>query len=178
VPAVDPGPEFWTEFSREMHLKLVQADQAGQMAPPPRSIWWRRLPYLVGVPGLAALLLWIGVSYLQPGRPGLAPTARMVHKEMQAKPPVAEMARKPQPAPAPALPPSDEDQNFIYASKHLGGNHDANVGEALGMEDELDDLDATLAGMTPQEKEAFLKKLSRHKRDGSCLTNFSAVFWA
>ena len=27
TPVADPGPEFWREFSREMHLKLVQADQ-------------------------------------------------------------------------------------------------------------------------------------------------------
>jgi hypothetical protein len=178
MPAADPGPEFWTEFSREMHLKLVQADQAGQMAPAPRSVWWSRLPYLVGAPGLAALLIWVGVSYLQPGRPGLAPTAQRAYKEMPSKPAPAAMARKPRPAPSPALPPSDEDQNFIYASKHLGGDKSAKRGEDLGLEDDLDDLDETLAGMTPQEKEAFLKKLSGHKRDGSCIRSFSTVYWA
>lgn len=175
TPAVDPGPEFWAEFSREMHLKLVQAEQTGQPAAPPRSVWWARLPYLVGVPGLAALLLWVGVSYLNPGRPALSPTAQVAHQEIPAKAPVAEMARERRAAPAPALPPSDEDQNFVYASKPLGGH---NGGEDMALEDELDDLDATLTGMTPQEREAFLKKLSGHKRDGSCLKKFSAVFWA
>jgi hypothetical protein len=178
IPAADPGPEFWAGFSREMHLKLVQADQAGEMAAPSPSLWWRRLPYLVGVPGLAALLLWVGVSYLHTGRPGLtpaAPVAPLAKQESPAQAPAAEMAREQKAAPTRALPPSEEDKNFVYASKKLGGG---NGDEDSNLEDELDDLDATLTGMTPQEKEAFLKKLSGHKRDGSCLKRFSAVFWA
>ena len=37
TPVADPGPEFWTEFSREMHLKLVQAGQESQAAPAPAA---------------------------------------------------------------------------------------------------------------------------------------------
>ena len=33
APVADPAPEFWGEFSRELHLKLVQAAQDGQAAP-------------------------------------------------------------------------------------------------------------------------------------------------
>ena len=33
APVADPAPEFWGEFSRDLHLKLVQAAQEGQAAP-------------------------------------------------------------------------------------------------------------------------------------------------
>lgn len=181
APVADPGPEFWSEFSRQMHLKLVQADQAGQMAPTPWSPWWGRLPYLVGAPALAGLLIWLAVGYLNPQRPGPAPTAQMAKSAPPAATaPVTEMAKEKSAAPAAkmaatpqALPPSDETKNFIYASQRNG-----NGGEEMAPDDELDDLEATLAGMTPQERDAFLKKLSQHEKDGSCLRKFSAIAFA
>ena len=95
APVADPGPEFWRQFSREMHLKLVRADQAGQMAPAPRSPWWGRLPYLVGAPALAGLLIWVAVGYLNPERPGPAPTAQMAKSAPPAvTAPAAEMAKE------------------------------------------------------------------------------------
>ncbi len=39
------------------------------------------------------------------------------------------------------------------------------------------DLDAELAGMTDQEKNAFLNKLHQHKKDGSCIEGFSFCSW-
>ena len=39
---------------------------------PARSSWWGRIPYLVGASALAALLLWVAVSYLTPRQPGPA----------------------------------------------------------------------------------------------------------
>jgi hypothetical protein len=182
APVADPGPEFWNDFSREMHLRLVRADQAGQMAPAPRSPWWGRLPYLVGAPALAGLLLWVAVGYLNPERPGPAPTAPMARSAPPAaKAPVSEMAKPKSASPvaekmaaAPqVLPPSDEPKNFVYVSKLTG-----NGGEEMAPDDDLDDLDATLAGMTPQEREAFLKKLSRQGKDGSCIRKCSALAWA
>ena len=161
APKADPGPEFWGEFSREMHLKLVRAAQAGEMAPA-RSVWWGRLPYLVGAPTLAALLLWVAVGYLNPERPGLTP-APMAQQESVR---VEKLAAAPQ---APAGVP-EEPRNFVNVAKTNG--------DEAAQDDELDDLDATLAGMTPQEREAFLKKLSHHERDGSCLTRYSAIFSA
>ena len=179
--AADPGPEFWTEFSRQMHLKLVQADQAGQMAPTPTSPWWGRLPYLVGAPALAGLLLWLAVSYLTPERPGTAPTGQLATTaQPAAKTPVAEIVKEKSAVPAEkmaavpqALPPSDETKNFIYTSQRNG-----NGGEEMAPDDEPDDLEATLAGMTPQERDAFLKKLCQHEKDGSCLRKFSAIAFA
>ena len=181
APVADPGPEFWHQFSREMHLKLVQADQAGKMAPAPRSLWWGRLPYLVGAPVLAGLLLWVAVGYLNPERPGPAPTAQMAKSAPPAvTAPAAEMAKEKSAAPAEkmaaapqALPPSDETKNFVNVSKS-NGNH----GEEAVPDDESDDLDSTLAGMTPQEREAFLKKLSQCEKDGSCIRRCSAIAWA
>jgi len=162
APAADPGPEFWAEFSREMHLKLVQASQEGQLAPA-RSVWWGRLPYLVGAPALAGLILWVAVGYLNPERPGMAPPPQMA-KEKSAGALEKLVAKRPAlPAPAPS-------QGFVYVRN--GGD------EAPPEEDFGDDLDSTLAGMTAQEKEAFLKKLSRHTKDGSCIRRCSAVSWA
>lgn len=178
VPMADPGQEFWSEFSREMHLKLVQAGQAGRMAPAPRSAWWGRLPYLVGAPALAGLLLWMAVGYLNPERPGLAPVPQMTKSAPPAAaPPAAEMAKQKSAAPVAeklaaspqALPPSDETKNFVYASKSTGHN-----GDELA-DDDLDDLDSTLAGMSHEEREAFLKKLNRHEKDGSCIRLFTTA---
>lgn len=162
APAADPGPEFWTEFSREMHLKLVQASQKGRLAPA-RSVWWGRLPYLVGAPALAALILWVAVGYLNPEKPGMAPPAQMAKEKSAGT--AKELAAKPRALPAP-----DSSQGFVYVRN--GGD------EAPPDEDFGEDLDSTLAGMTAQEKEAFLKKLNRHKKDGSCLRRYSAVSWA
>jgi len=181
APVADPGTEFWSEFSREMHLKLVQADQEGKMAPAPRSFWWGRLPYLVGGPALAGLLLWVAVGYLNPERPVMTPAPQMVKSEKPSvAAPAAEMAKQKSAtglaekmAVAPqALPRSDETQNFVYVSKSIGHN-----GDEMTPDEELDDLDSTLAGMTPQEKEAFLKKLSQHEKDGSCLRRCSVIAW-
>lgn len=173
APKADPGPEFWTEFSREMHLKLVRAAQAGQMAPA-RSVWWGRIPYLVGAPALAALLLWVAVGYLNPERPGLAPPPQVARSAAPAvTAPVAEMAKEKSPGPAEkmaAAPPAGvpvEAKSFVNVSR--------NSGDEAPPEEDLDDLDSTLAGMTPQEREAFLKKLSQHEKDGSCLTRYSAI---
>jgi anti-sigma factor RsiW len=162
APKADPGPEFWTEFSREMHLKLVRAAQEGEMAPA-RSVWWGRIPYLVGAPALAALLIWIGVGYLNPERPGLTPAPQVAQQESVSP---EKMAAAPQ---SPAGVP-EEPKNFVNVAKTNG--------DETAPDDELDDLDATLAGMTPQEREAFLKKLSQHEKDGSCLTRYSVISWA
>lgn len=63
APAADPAPEFWGEFSRDLHLKLVQAAQEGQTAPAAAGRRWFRLPYLLGAPALAALLLYVAVQF-------------------------------------------------------------------------------------------------------------------
>ena len=69
APVKDPAPEFWGEFSRELHLKLVQAAQEGQAAPASTSPRWFRLPYLLGAPAMAALLLYVAVQFTGTGAP-------------------------------------------------------------------------------------------------------------
>ena len=105
APKADPGPEFWTEFSREMHLKLVRAAQEGQMAPA-RSVWWGRIPYLVGAPALAALLLWVAVGYLNPERPRLTPAAPVAQQESVSPEKLAAAPQAPAGAP-------EEPKNFV-----------------------------------------------------------------
>jgi hypothetical protein len=55
-------------------------------------------------------------------------------------------------------------------------------GEEMPPDDDLDllngDLDSTLAGMTEKEREAFLKRVRQHEKDGSCTRKYSAIFWA
>jgi hypothetical protein len=69
APAADPAPEFWVEFSRDLHLKLVQAAQEGQAEPAAAGRRWFRLPYLLGGPALAALLIYVAVQFTGPGAP-------------------------------------------------------------------------------------------------------------
>ncbi len=161
VPVADPGPEFWNDFSREMHLKLVQAVQEGKPAPAPaRSAWWawHRVPYLVGIPALVVLLIWVAVSYQ--GRRVAGLSAPQVAQQESA-------AKKEKVAAAPQAPAYQEPKKFIYVSR-TGGNESADFVDP-------DDLDATLSNMTPQQKEAFLRRLSEHQKDGSCLKESSLI---
>jgi hypothetical protein len=152
APVADPAPEFWREFSRELHLKLVQAVQEGQAAPVAPSPRRFRLPYLVGGPAVAVLLLWVAVQLTGPGAP-VPDQARVKGKStanMAAAPPRALAP----PAPMAAAPHSEE---FVPVALSNGANLPV---EEVDISDW--DLDAELAGMTDQEKERFLKKL--HQR--------------
>jgi hypothetical protein len=158
-PVADPGPEFWNDFSRELHLKLVQAAQEGRMAPA-RSSWWGRIPYLAGASALAALLIWVAVSHQTPRQPGPA-SPQIVQKEGTTEKLAA----------APQAPAGQEPNNYLYVS--------SNHGEGTPPEEDLgDDLDSTLSGMTAQQKETFLKRLSQQQKDGSCLKRYSSISWA
>jgi anti-sigma factor RsiW len=169
APVPDPGPEFWTGFSRDMHLKLVQAaqeDQA-QAAPPPPRRW--RWPYLLGAPALAVLLLWVAGQFSGPGTPG--------QHQARVKPPAASrVAKVAKTAPAPpsrvaAIPPGGMEQFTTVAL-------DASSAAPMEEEDITGwDLDAELAGMTEQEKESFLHKLDQREKDGSCIVEYSFCSW-
>ena len=179
APVADPGPEFWTQFSRELHLKLAQAAHASPEGFPAPKPWYGRLPYLLGVPALAALVLWVAVLFISPERPGLGPQPQMA--QQQAVPEKgAPAARMPAPAPAKmARVPLEEVPVGARSDPFTQASLEAN--RSLP-EDDLDisswDLDAELSGMTDEEKEAFLKKLHQHQKDGSWLARFSAVSWA
>ena len=170
TPVADPPSEFWHEFSRDMHLKLVQAAQDGQAAPVAARPRWLRLPYLLGAPAVAVLLLYVAVQLTGPGAP--VRDQALVKQE-----PAAKMAAVPQKAPAPLA--------KVPQAATLPVEQFSTVSLVEGvtqpMEEEVDlsgwDLDAELAGMTDQEKDAFLKKLHQHKKDGSCVERFSAYSW-
>lgn len=160
APPPEPEPEFWDNFNRELHLKLAQTVPAP--APPG---FFRKPVFLLGAPALAALLIWVAVGYLNPGRPGPAPLAPMAKQEQVGeKKPLASRA----PAPAP-----DDRGSVVFVAQN---------GEGMPLEDDLadlrGDLDSTLADMTEKEKETFLKKLRQHEKDGSWLRQCSAIFWA
>lgn len=163
-PVADPGPEFWGEFSRELHLKLAQAAQESQAAPEAGGWKFSRIGYILGVPALAVLLLW-AITYIRnPERPVLTPQPQVAQQGAPAPAEGGKVAEAPKP-PAP--------EQFTYVTME-------NNGVAPDEDQDLSswDLDSVLSGMTEQEKEAFLKKLHYQKKDGSCLERFSSVYWA
>ena len=171
-PVADPAPEFWREFSREMHLKLVQAAQDGQTAPASASPRRFRLPYLLGAPALAVLLLYVAVQLTGPGAP-------IQDQALIKRQPAAKMAAVPQKAPAPpaevaAAPvlPMEQVEQFVTVALEEGAPLPVEEVDISGW-----DLDAELAGMTDQEKNAFLNKLHQRKKDGSCFEGFSFCSW-
>jgi hypothetical protein len=175
TPVADPAPEFWQAFSREMHLKLVQAAQNGQAAPAPASPRRFRLPYLLGAPALAVLLLYVAVHLSGPGVP-LQDQAQINQPSEGIPQSKAKMAAVPSKttATARAVPtaPVLPAEQFAPVSLEEGGPPPVDEVDISGW-----DLDAELAGMTDQEKNAFLNKLHQHKKDGSCIEGFSFCSW-
>jgi anti-sigma factor RsiW len=175
TPVADPAQEFWQVFSREMHLKLVQAAQDGQAAPVSASPRRFRLPYLLGAPALVVLLLYVAVHFTGPGVT-VPDQARVKQQAEEIEPSKAKMAAAPAKAPAPG--------NVVPTAPVLPAEQFATVALEEGGPppvDEVDisgwDLDAELAGMTDQEKNAFLNKLHQKKKDGSCVEGFSFCSW-
>ena len=171
-PVADPAPEFWGDFSREMHLKLVQAAQDGQTAPAPASPRRFRLPYLLGAPALAVLLLYVALQLTGPGVP-------IQNQALMARQPAAKMAAAPQKPPAPAAEvatapalPMKQMEQFVNVALEEGAPLPEEEVDISGWE-----LDAELAGMTDQEKNAFLNKLHQRKKDGSCFEGFVSCSW-
>jgi hypothetical protein len=168
APAQDPGAEFWSEFSREMHVKLVQAAQAGPAASRPSSSRWSKLPYLVGVPALAILLVWVAVQLTGPGNP--VPNQAMVKRKVPAQ-----MAAVPQraSAPPPEMAAIQGGDLFVPVALEEGGTMPMEQVDISGW-----DLDMELSGMTAHEKEIFLKRMNQRAKDGSCAEKLSWFSWA
>jgi hypothetical protein len=169
APVADPGPEFWTEFSQDLHLKLAQAAQEVQAAAsPPAPRRWR-WPYLLGAPALAVLLLWVAGQLTGPG-------TLLQNQALVKRPAAPQMAAVARPAPAPATrgaaAPALETEQFANVSLDVGSTGPLEEVDVSGW-----DLDSELAGMTEQEKEAFLHKLHQRNKDGSCLEGLSLCSW-
>jgi hypothetical protein len=182
-PVAAPSPEFWHEFSRDMHLKLVQAAHEGQAAPAAPRPRWLRLPYLVGAPAVAVLLVWVVVHFTGPGIP-VQNQARVKLQEAAKMAAVPHRAPVPQKAAVPHRRPAAPAE--LAATPAVGMEQIVTValegGAVSPVVEEMDisgwDLDAELAGMTPQEKEMFLNKLHQRNKDGSCLERFSSCAWS
>jgi anti-sigma factor RsiW len=149
----DPGEAFWEAFNRDLHLKLAQS------APAPAPSRFAKLPYyLVGASAMAVLLFWVASSYLNPERPGMAPPPQVA---------------KQQKAPEKTAPAPEAAGSVVLVTQN---------GDEMPPDEDLDalggDLDSTLAGMTEKQKEAFLKRMRQHDKDGSCTRKYSLVFWA
>ncbi len=181
-PVAEPEPEFWTQFSRELHLKLAQANQRQERTKPAAPIWQSWLPYIVGVPVLALLAVWGGIHFTDLTKPSQERVP--VHEAAAPQPAeTPKVAKTPEPAEAPKVaaaptPPVTPESlegpdQFAYVTLYENSGSQDNDVDISGW-----DLDAELAGMTDQEKEAFLKKLNQHKRDGSCVKRHSWVSWA
>ncbi len=170
APLGDPEPEFWRDFSQEMHLKLAQAAYEGQSQPMPSNRrWWFRLPYLLGAPVLAGLLLWVAVQLTGPGMP----VQKQAMVKRDAAPKMAEVAKR---APAPPIAqvavPVGEVEQIVPVALEDGVTLPADEVDISGW-----DLDTELAGMTDHEKEIFLKNMHQRAKDGSCLEKYSLCSW-
>lgn len=167
----DPGPEFWGEFSRNLHLKLARAnlEQEGQPGRGASGRWYR-LPLMVGVPVLALVVLWVGTHLNELSLPGLPQAQKVAQKEKKAapRPEVPKLAASPRTlAPEPAA-----EELSLVATFEEGAAFDDEFFLSSG------DLEALLASMTDQEKEIFLKKLNQRERNGSWLRRRSSFFRA
>jgi len=93
------------------------------------------------------------------------PRAAVKMSEVAKRSPVASMA--------PAAAPNGELEQFVPVA--LGERAAPQVDDDVDISDW--DLDLELAGMTDQEKEAFLKKMHQRAKDGSCVEKFSLCSW-
>jgi hypothetical protein len=186
-PLPDPGPEFWQDFNRELHLKLAQVNQAPEAAP--RRL---RLPhYLMGATAAMVATLALAV-YLGPfsetaskpqsakRQPEVAARAMALHR----KPPQARTAVAPAPAPPSpaavkmgALPPSPqaladkmaksvappaEEPQYSLAAGTLNANQKAaaEAEKLLSEDDVLDwDVDSAVAGLSREQQQRLKSKL-------------------
>jgi hypothetical protein len=158
-----------------MHLKLVQATQDGQAAPASASPRRFRLSYIVGAPAVAVLLLYVGLQLTGPGAP-IPDQAQLKQEAEVMQQSKAKMAAVPSMAPAPpiAVPaaPVLQAEQFATVALEEGAPLPVDEEDISGWE-----LDAELAGMTDQEKNAFLNKLHQRKKDGSCVEGLSFCSW-
>jgi anti-sigma factor RsiW len=174
TPSVIPGEEFWTQFSRDLHLQLVQAAQADPVSVPSPSLRRLRLPYLVGVPTAVALLVMVVVHFTGTGIPvrNQALVKQEVSREAAVK--MAKVAPRASALPTVQAPlPVNEAEQIVPVALEGGAPLPAEEMDISGW-----DLDSELAGMTDQEKEIFLKRLHQRGKDGSCVKTCSLWFWS
>lgn len=173
APLEDPGPAFWQEFHRELHLKLAQTNQAPAALERPRF----RIPYYAAAAaGVAVLVVWIAYQVPGPHQP-VTGTQEMAREARPAPEPAAPQklrAAKPLETPAAAPPPAlqpESSEQVVYAAM---GEEDYDPEEDLSSWDP----DPVLADLTDKEREKLLEKLRQQEKDGSWLRESSSVSWA
>ncbi|MDI6852574.1 MAG: zf-HC2 domain-containing protein [Deltaproteobacteria bacterium] len=173
-PLPMPEADFWEAFNRELHQKLAQVNQA-----PAQPRWRRKLPYLVGAPALAVLLVFISSYLVNQQLPGKAPR-QMAERQKQEQPleaarqPVLELAKEPAPAPAPEMGrfrEAEADQVLMVHQKAPGANGVdpeqilyVGLNDGLWQEDVPSwDVEAVIADLSPQERQTLVENLSSRR---------------
>ena len=186
-PLPDPGPEFWQDFNRELHLQLAQVNQARETTP--RRL---RLPrYILGATAAVVAMLALAVY--------LGPFSEMVSKPKPAQhqneamalrkaSPRAQVATAPVPAPPTpavikmgAVPPSPKalavemakpaplpegEPQYSLASGTLNADQKAalEVEKLLSEDDVLDwDVDSAVAGLSREQQQLIKSKLESRR---------------
>jgi anti-sigma factor RsiW len=166
APVADPGPDFWEDFSREMHLKLVQ------VAHPAPAPWRLKRPYyLLGAPAVAVLLLWLGAHLMEHQTPLPGPAPQM------AQQPGSKTRAQEQVSPASLPVPSLAKKKSLEQLRSMAKEIDED-GELLDEDFTSWDPEPVLSELTDQEREILFQRLRSKEKDGSCVTFSSSVSWA
>jgi anti-sigma factor RsiW len=185
-PLPDPGPDFWQNFQRELHLQLAQVNQVPE--PAPRRL---RLPHYVlgatAMAGILALAVYLGPFFRSVSKPQLAQPQQEA-KALRQNPPRAKLATAPAPAPPsevatkmgelppspqalavqvakPEGPPAGEPQ-YSLASGKLDADQKAalDVEKLLSEDDVLDwDVDSVVAGLSREQQQHLKSKLESRR---------------
>ncbi len=187
-PLPDPGPAFWQDFERELHVKLAQVNQTPEPTP-----WRLRLPhYIVGATALAGILVL--AVYLGPFT-GPSATPQLAHRQEKTKvteaplpqrehraqratvaapaPPSPTMAQPAAMAPAdkseappvrfaqPEPPPAEEAEYSLAAGKFGAAGRKATEEEGFWLDNDILswDVDAVVADLSREEREDLRKRL-------------------
>lgn len=190
-PLADPGPAFWQEFERELHVKLAQVNQVAE--PQRRRL---RLPhYIMGATALAgvlALAVYLGPFTQSSPTPQVAPhlaatksqkaaldrerpRAKQVRAAAPAAPDQASRslaltpAAKPETAAArlaeSASPPAEEARVSLAEGKaEEGGKGALDEDDILADEDFLSwDVDSLVADLSQEEKQVLKSRLESRR---------------
>lgn len=176
-PLPAPEPEFWEAFNRELHQKLAQINHQTPASEPRRS----KLPYLLGAPALAVLLIFISSYLVNLQQPGTAPQQLAERQKLEqprkaASEPRLDLAKERPAAPAPAsgmgrFREAEADQLLMVHQKGQGVNGVApeqvlyvGLNDGLWQEEVPSwDVEAVLADLSPKERKVLVEKLSSRR---------------
>ncbi len=174
LPAPEPG--FWEEFNRELHVKLAQANHQAPV-PERRRL---KLPYLLGAPALAVLLIFLSSYLINLHQPAKAPRLaeqKLKQPQEAAKEPQLDLAREQPPEPAPAsglgrFMKAEAERSLVLHQKSPSNNHTLVPDQVIyvGLNDGLWqeelpswDVEAVIADLSPQERKDLVENLSSRR---------------